>query len=143
MVLFLPGENFFSAALANAPDLIESGVKKGVILATPATLISLLKTISFGWRREKASANARAILDLGVELYERLRLLAKHVSRLGKDLEHCTATYNLMLGSFERRVLTSVRKFRSLGLSSTEQQPLPRGAPIEKTPRRSTWKGSQ
>ncbi|MCJ7617399.1 MAG: DNA recombination protein RmuC, partial [Desulfobacterales bacterium] len=117
VVLFIPGENFFSAALVKNPQLIEEGVNKGVILATPTTLISLLKTVSFAWRQENVSENAKAISELGRELYIRLNSMAKHINKLGRDIERCTITYNDTIGSFESRVLTSARKFKELGIS--------------------------
>ena len=117
VVLFIPGENFFSAALVKNPQIIEEGVNKGVILATPTTLISLLKTVFLAWRQENVSENAKAISELGRELYTRLNLMANHFDKLGRDIERCTGTYNQVLGSFERRVLTSARKFKELGIS--------------------------
>ena len=117
VVLFIPGENFFSAALVKNPQLIEEGVNKGVILATPTTLISLLKTVAFAWRQENISENAKAISELGRELYTRLNLMANHFDKLGRDIERCTNTYNQVVGSFERRVLISARKFKELGIS--------------------------
>ncbi|MDP2646879.1 MAG: DNA recombination protein RmuC, partial [Desulfobacterales bacterium] len=116
VVLFIPGENFFSAALTQNPRLIENGADRGVILATPTTLISLLKTIAFGWRQEVVAENTRAIGQLGHELYGRLHSMAKHINKLGRDIERCSATYNQMIGSFEQRVLTSARKFKVFGI---------------------------
>ncbi|MBU0993701.1 MAG: DNA recombination protein RmuC [Proteobacteria bacterium] len=117
VVLFIPGENFFSAALNKKPNLIEEGVEKGVIIATPTTLISLLKAVSYGWRQELASENAQAISELGHELYERLFLVSSHINKLGKDIEKCMHTYNQMVGSIEKRVFVSARKFENLGVT--------------------------
>jgi len=117
VVLFIPGENFFSAALAKIPTLIEEGTAKGVILATPTTLISLLKAVAHGWNQETMAENAKVISELGKELFERLNMMAQHLNRLGRDLEKSTNTYNQVVGSFERRVFSSARKFKELGIS--------------------------
>jgi DNA recombination protein RmuC len=117
VVLFIPGENFFSAALAKIPTLIEEGTAKNVILSTPTTLISLLKAVAHGWNQETMTENARAISELGKELFERLNMMARHLNRLGRDLEKSTNTYNQVVGSFERRVFSSARKFKELGIS--------------------------
>ena len=136
VVLFIPGENFFSAALVKNPQLIEEGVNKGVVLATPTTLISLLKTVSFAWRQENVSENAKAISELGRELYTRLNLMAKHIDKLGRDIERCTGTYNDVIGSFERRVLTSARRFKDLGISLPGDKDIVRIEPAEKKTRK-------
>ncbi len=117
VVLFIPGENFFAAALAQNPKLIERGVKDGVVLATPTTLISLLKTVAFGWQQEKMTENARQISVLGSELFERLATMGRHINTLGRDIERSVKTYNQVVGSLERRVFTSARKFKDLGVS--------------------------
>ena len=136
VVLFIPGENFFSAALVKNSQLIEQGVNKGVILATPTTLITLLKTVSFAWRQENVSENAKAISELGRELYTRLNSMAKHIDKLGRDIERCTGTYNDVIGSFERRVLTSARKLKELGISLPDDKDIVRIDPAEKKPRK-------
>lgn len=118
VVLFIPGENFFSAALAARPELIEKGVAHGVILATPTTLITLLKTVSYVWLQQAGYENARAIRELGLELFERLSTMAGHMNRLGRDIERTAATFNRTLGAMEKRVLASARKFENLGVSS-------------------------
>lgn len=118
VVLFIPGENFFSAALTYQPDLIEKGIKKGVILATPATLIALLKAVSHSWKQKKSYENAQEIRELGIELYSRLCSMAENMNRLGKDIEKCVATYNRTIGALEKRVLVSARRFNDLGISS-------------------------
>jgi DNA recombination protein RmuC len=116
VVLFIPGENFFSAALDKNPNLIEEGVQKGIVIATPTTLIALLKAVSYGWRQEAATENAQAISDLGHELYERLFLLSTHVNKVGGDIEKAMNSYNQMIGSIEKRVFVSARKFEQLGV---------------------------
>ena len=134
VVLFIPGENFFSAALSHAPDLIEYGAAKGVILATPTTLISLLKTIAFGWRQEAGEANAREIHRMGCELYDRFCIMAGHFHHLGKDIDRCVATYNQLVGSYEKRVLPACRRFTDLGVSAKGSAALANGVTVEKRP---------
>ena len=116
MILFIPGENFFSAALSKIPELIEEGVQKNVLLATPTTLLALLKTVAYVWNQETAAENAKTIRDLGRELYDRLGLMTSHLVRLGSDIERCIDAYNQTVGSFNNRVLASARKFTELGI---------------------------
>jgi len=135
VVLFIPGENFFSAALSKDPQLIEIGVRKNVILATPTTLISLLKTVAFGWQQEKLAENARKISELGTELFERLSTMGQHINNLGRDIERCTQTYNKVVGSLERRVFSSARKFKELGITQKDENKTLTVAHIESTTR--------
>lgn len=132
VVLFLPGETFFSAALEKDPTLIEAGVREKVILATPTTLIALLRAVSYGWRQESIAENAKAISDLGRELYKRLSDMGGHMTRLGRHLGQVVDSYNQTVGTLERRVLVSARKFKALDTSNEEIDAL---APIDHAPR--------
>lgn len=118
VVLFIPGENFFSAALTHYPKLIEKGIEKGVILATPTTLVALLKAVHYSWKQQKSYENAEEIRDLGVELFTRLCTMTENINRLGNDIEKCTASYNRAVGSMETRVMSTARKLQTMGVSS-------------------------
>jgi len=133
VVMFLPGETFFSAALEQDPGLIEHGVLNKVIPASPTTLIALLKAVAYGWNQEKLARNAHEISLLGKELHERLRLLAGHITSVGANLDRAVESYNKAVGSLESRVLVSSRKFAELGASVAED--IPQIEPIETTAR--------
>ena len=132
-ILFLPGEAFFSAALEKDPSLIEYGSNQQVILATPTTLIALLRAVAYGWRQEQLAENAQAISELGAALYSRLATLTDHLSELGRGITRTVQSYNKAVGSFENRVLVSARRFKELGASGEED--IPALDIIEQTPR--------
>ena len=114
---FFPQKGSFQAALEEDPSLIEIGVDQKVILATPITLIGLLRAIAYGWKQEKISFHAKEIHALGKELYKRICDMQTHITRLGKNLNTSIESYNKMIGSLESRVLVSARKFEKFGAS--------------------------
>lgn len=122
-VLFLPGDQFLSAALAEKPDLIDTALKQSIILATPSTLMALLKVVAYGWRQAHVAENAATIRDLGQELHRRLSTFANHLSKVGRGLSGAVDSYNAAVGSLERNVLPQARRFTELGV--TADAPIP------------------
>src|SRR4051794_7994867 len=122
VIMFLPGESFYRAAIELDPSLLEG---RRVILASPTSLISLLRTVAVGWREEKVAESAAAVSELGRELYERLAVMADHFGTLGKRLDGAVAAYNQSVGSFERRVLPQARRFADHGVAIRRELPSP------------------
>ena len=133
VLLFLPGETFYSAALEQDPKLIEDGISQRVIIATPTTLIALLRAVSYGWRQEQMAANAQEVSKLGKDLYDRLRTFTDHFSNIGKNLDRALESYNRGVGSLEGRVLRTARKFKETGAIAGEDIDAPE--PIDKATR--------
>lgn len=134
VVMFLPGEVFFSAALEQDPSLIEVGVDQGVMIATPTSLIALLRAVAYGWRQEEIARNAEKISELGKEVYDRLSVMGEHWARVGKNLKQAVDGYNSAISSLESRVMVSARRFRDLdpALDAGRLEPID---PVDVTPR--------
>jgi DNA recombination protein RmuC len=133
VVLFLPGEQFLGAALEQDHTLIEDGFEKRVVIATPTTLIALLRAVAYGWRQEQLAENAQAISALGKDLFERMAVLAEHLADVGGALNKGVTAYNKAIGSLEARVLPSARKFKDLGIGS--EKDIPKLEALEQAPR--------
>jgi DNA recombination protein RmuC len=134
VVLFLPGEAFFSAALQHDPGLLEYGVERKVFLAGPVTLLALLRTAAYGWTQEKLAAHAQEISALGKDLYERLCTMFEHLDELRKRLDSAVQAHNAAIGSLESRVLPAARRFKELGIVSAKEMLEP--GPVDHQPRR-------
>jgi DNA anti-recombination protein RmuC len=132
VVLFIPGEAFLAPALEHDPALLEHAITHKVHIATPTTLITMLRTAQYAWQQEALSENARAVFDLGRELYDRIAGMGKHMDGLGKALTNAVSSYNKTIGSLEGRVLVSARKLNQLGVVEAE---LNAPMPVEETVR--------
>ena len=137
VIMFLPGESYFSAALEHDPSLIEAGVDNKVIPATPTTLIAMLRAVAYGWRQEALAENAKEISDLGRELYKRLSVFGNHMADIGKGIDRAMSSYNKAVGSLERNVLSAARKFEDLETTSEKAQ-IPDLKTLEESPRKLT-----
>jgi DNA recombination protein RmuC len=134
VVLFIPGEQFLGAALEQDKTLLDDSLNDKVILATPSTLVALLRAVAFGWKQTVLAENAGKVRDVGEELHKRLTVFLDHLERLGRNLGSSVDTYNKALGSLERSVLPGVRKLSELGISSGRNITEP--VPVEAVPRR-------
>ncbi|OIR06321.1 DNA recombination protein RmuC [mine drainage metagenome] len=133
VILFLPGDQFLSAALEGDPSIMDRALAKKVLLATPATLIALLKAAAYGWRQEAVSKNAEEISALGRQLYDRFAIFAEHLDRVGRGLEAAVTHFNKAVGSFESSLVPGGRRFAELGAQGTKEIKAPEG--IEAAPR--------
>lgn len=134
VVVFVPGDALLAAAFEHDPHLQEHAMASGILLATPTTLIALLRTIAHGWRQEVLAENARRVQELGAELYDRLRRMAGHLGKMQRSLMSTVEAFNQVVGSFESRVLVTARKFPELG-AVHEGEELPTLEPVESSPR--------
>ncbi|MCZ7568752.1 MAG: DNA recombination protein RmuC [Ardenticatenaceae bacterium] len=132
-VLFIPGEVFYYAALEHDSELLEHAFRKGIILATPTTLVALLKAVALGWREIRLAENAQKIKELGEEIYKRINTLAGHIARVGKSLDSSVGAYNDAVGSMERYLLTSARRMHEFEIGA---DPIEELEPIDETARR-------
>lgn len=135
VVAFIPGESLLAAACEADPGLQDHALGRGIVLATPNTLVAALKTMALSWQQETLAENAREVRQLGAELYERLRTMTGHMQSLERSLTSSVDAYNRAVGSFESRVLVSARKFPGLGVVGTQSGEMAELSPIEKAPR--------
>jgi DNA recombination protein RmuC len=134
VVLFIPGDQFLSAALEIDHTLLEEALSKNVILATPTSFVALLRAIAYGWRQEALAENADTIREVGQDMYDRLITFAEHLSKLGRNLDNSVEHFNKAVGSFDSRVLPGARKFVDMGIDARKDPPHP--AIIERAPRK-------
>ena len=133
VVLFIPGEQFLSASLEHDPQLLEDALANKVILATPTSIIALLRAVAFGWRQQSVAKNAEEIQKLGEELYHRVATFVEHLQKLGKSLDASVEQFNKATGSLERQVLPGARKFEELGIE--KKKDIPDLKMVESSPR--------
>lgn len=138
VVMFIPGETFVSAAAEADPGLIEYAFERKVLIATPTTLMALVKAIAYGWQQDKMAENAEEVQKTAKEIYDRLRVFAEHLGKVGRSLGQSVDHYNRALGSLEGRVLPSARKFEQLGVVSTSSDKVEKPAAVEQEPRHLT-----
>lgn len=136
VVMFVPGESFLHAACSVDHTLLERAMQDGVVLASPTTLVALLRAVAYGWRQEQIAKSAQEVSNLGGELYDRLRTFLGHFEKVKRGLESATSAFNQAVGSLESRVLPSARRFRDLGAAGGEE--LPDLPPVETQPRQIT-----
>ena len=134
VVMFVPGESFFAAAIESDPALFESAARQRVLISTPTTLIALVKTIAYGWQQEKLAENAQVVAAQGRDLYERIKVFGGHMGDLGRSLRQTVERYNKGVGSLESRVLPTARKFEELGVAPASSS-IPALEPVELDPR--------
>jgi DNA recombination protein RmuC len=142
-VLFLPGDQFLSAALAERPDLLDSALKQSIIIATPSTLMALLKVVAYGWRQAAASQNAAEIRELGQELHRRLATFVGHLQKIGRSLDNALGAYNSAVGSFERNVSPQARRFSELGATADVLPTIEPAEQIVRLPQATTPEGDE
>ena len=141
VILFIPGDQFLSAALNEEPDLIEYALSQQIILATPTSFVALLKAVAYGWRQLALADNAREIRALAEDLYGRLSTFVTHMNRVGRQLASSVENYNKAVGSLERSVLPGARKFVDLGVH--EKKPLEKLDTLDPVPRTMIESGSE
>lgn len=134
VVMFVPGEALYAAAIEHDPSLIEYALRQGVVLAAPTTLIALLKAVAYGWREASLKENALQISELGRELYERLSIMGVHIAKLGRSLDSAVESYNKTVGSIERRVFVTARKFKELSVGNPNETEIEQLEQVERVP---------
>jgi DNA recombination protein RmuC len=137
VILFIPGDQFLSAALAELPSLIEDGIRQNVIITTPSSFVAILKTVAYGWRQTVLAQNAETIRSLAEELYKRLTVFTGHLTKLGRNLATSVETFNSAVGSLERQVLPGARKFTELGVRPDRE--IESLDPVDKLAREPQW----
>jgi DNA recombination protein RmuC len=137
VILFIPGDQFLSAALAELPSLIEDGIRQNVIITTPSSFVAILKTVAYGWRQTVLAQNAETIRTLAEELYKRLGVFTGHLTKLGRNLATSVETFNSAVGSLERQVLPGARKFTELGVRPERE--IEALDPVDKLAREPQW----
>jgi DNA recombination protein RmuC len=141
VILFIPGDQFLSAALAEQPNLLEDAIRQDVIIATPTSFVALLKAVAYGWRQMALAQNAETIRTLAEDLYKRLAVFTTHLGKLGRNLSNSVDNFNAAIGSLERQVLPGARKFTELGVRPDRE--LETLEPIDKLAREPADNGQQ